>query len=192
MAWNKHKYQGRMAAREPYLSAERPTSRSLRVRGSPRKQGMSEEAAPRPGRSFPDDKCASHPVMEPEPSRRDQSPLEKKAKLNPPLHQKNQEPKRRATKQERKASMPNNSKKQGLFRTEVAATSQLHYPGHEQCGSGGSGVSAYRRPALANPELLHVLDMGALGRSCSGESAVDFQPANDTFNLHRPLVSFRD
>ena len=40
--------------------------------------------------------------------------------------------------------------------------------------------------ALANPDQLpHP------GR-CSGEAAMDFQPAGDTFNLHRPLVSFSD
>ena len=76
---------------------------------------MLEETAPRLGRSFPDDLCASHPVMEPEPSRRDQSPLEKKAKLNPPLHQKNQELQRRTTKQERKASCLTTARSKDFF-----------------------------------------------------------------------------
>ena len=37
-----------------------------------------------------------------------------------------------------------------------------------------------------------ILDMDALGCSCSGEAAMDFQPAGDTFNPHTPPVSLRD
>ena len=34
--------------------------------------------------------------------------------------------------------------------------------------------------------------MDVLGRSCRGLAAMDFQPASDSFNLHRPLASFPD
>ena len=37
-----------------------------------------------------------------------------------------------------------------------------------------------------------IQDMDALGRCCRGEAAMDFQPASDSFNLHRPLASFPD
>ena len=37
-----------------------------------------------------------------------------------------------------------------------------------------------------------IQNMDAQGRSCSGEAAMDFQPASDSFNLHMPLVSFPD
>ena len=39
----------------------------------------------------------------------------------------------------------------------------------------------------SGPNQLH-----PLGRSCSGEAATDFQPADDNFDLHRPLVSLLD
>ena len=37
-----------------------------------------------------------------------------------------------------------------------------------------------------------IQDTDALSRSCSGESAMDFQPVDDSFDLHMPLLSFPD
>ena len=50
------------------------------------------------------------------------------------------------------------------------------------------GISAYGGPpAPAHPDQLH---NPGYGRSGTREAAMDFQPADDSFNLHRPLASF--
>ena len=117
------------------------------------------------------------PMKEPPPAPRDQWPLERKEKLNPPLNLKNRGLQKRKNKARTLCQTCPSRDEEALRDSPISSTDLRAL---QQWRTNQARINSI------------IQDMDALGRSCRKESTMDFQPADHSFNLHRPLASVPD
>ena len=172
MACNQHWTQKRWTLEESHRQAATHFHEFARARHTQK----TEETVPRPG-PFVSKVDVSRPMMEPPPHPRDQWPLRKKAKLNPPQGRRTRRFTKKTPEQEhwdatqaqqerqcsaRLADFQNRSRRlaamayhSGLPPNRAAALAALNHPRCEQSWAIGSSVPANRRHAVpADPNQL--------------------------------------
>ena len=103
--------------------------------------------------------------------------MERKEKLNPPLNQKNRGLQKRKNKARTLCQTCPSRDEEALRDSPISSTDLRAL---QQWRTNQARINSI------------IQDMDALGRSCREESTMDFQPADHSFNLHRPLASIPD